>query len=122
MNPHAPSRYERIQGVAAGKGNPVEIDGAELLPREDLVATWAWVYDWGPGASVFGARMLAVAILAATFGDEFAADHWERFVDEVIAELPERAFLLTRDRVVLWRRSFEPDDFERAERTAEVIA
>jgi hypothetical protein len=77
-------RYEGFRGLA---GATVTVDGGPLPPRLDLrklsPAGFEWTYE---GA---GPLQLALAILADHFGDdEVALRHYERFMREVVAFLP----------------------------------
>lgn len=81
----------------------VTVDGQPLPRRFDLLSASPTGFSWGFRGS--GPAQLAIAILADAYDDEFAVKQYQRFKDDVIAKLPEREWVITREDVDDWRDS-----------------
>jgi hypothetical protein len=51
-------------------------------------------FEWNYGGS--GPAQLAIALLAHAFNDQFAVTHYQRFKRNVVAELPENGWTLSK--------------------------
>ena len=81
----------------------VTVDGQPLPRRFDLLSASPTGFSWGFRGS--GPAQLAIAILADAYDDEFAVKQYQRFKDDVIAKLPEREWVITREDIDDWRDS-----------------
>jgi hypothetical protein len=81
----------------------VTVDGEQCLNcRYDLLSASPSGFEWGYGGS--GPATLAIAILAHAYNDEFASEWYQRFKREVVSELPEEGWMLTKQDLDAWRR------------------
>jgi hypothetical protein len=96
-------RGRRDPTAPVGEECTVTVDGEQCLDcRYDLLSASPSGPEWGYGGS--GPAQLAVALLADAFDDEFACDHYQRFNREVVSELPEEGWTLTKQGLNTWRR------------------
>jgi hypothetical protein len=84
-----------------GKELEVTVDGEPLAKRYDLLSASPSGFETGYNGS--GPAQLAVAMLAHAFDDEFACEHYQRFKREVVSELPEEGWTLTKQDLDAWR-------------------
>jgi hypothetical protein len=85
----------------------VRVGGESLDARYDLLSASPSGFEWGYGGS--GPAQLAVAILAHTYDDEFARYHYQQFKQEVVSELPEEGWTLTRRDLDAWHEEVTSD-------------
>jgi hypothetical protein len=85
----------------------VTVDSEPLDCRYDLLSASPSGFEWGYGGS--GPAQLAIALLADSFGDEFACEYYQQFKDEVVAALPEHGWTLTKADLDAWRREVVRD-------------
>jgi hypothetical protein len=87
---------KRYEGRREGHAVTVTVDGRRLNPRRDLWNHSPSGFEWGYGGS--GPAQLALAILADHLGDDQEAlEFYQRFKWAVIAGLPPRWTLTSRD-------------------------
>jgi hypothetical protein len=72
----------------------VMADGESLDCRYDLLSASPSGFEWSYGGS--GPAQLAIAILADAYDDEFACEYYQQFKREVVSELPEEGWTLTK--------------------------
>lgn len=70
--------------------------------RYNLLSACTSGLEWG--YSVSGTAQLSVAILARANDDEFACDHYLQFKSEVVSELSEEGWTLTKRDLDAWCR------------------
>ncbi|WP_248895330.1 DUF6166 domain-containing protein [Haloplanus halobius] len=101
--------YRGHRDPAAPVGEEVEVtaDGEPLDCRYDLLSASPSGLEFGYGGS--GPAQLAVAMLAHAFDDEFACEYYQRFKHEVVANLPEEGWTLTKTDLDEWRREMIAD-------------
>lgn len=91
----------RDSGMPVGEACSVTVDGDSLDCRYDLLSASPSGFEYGYGGS--GPAQLAIAMLAHAFDDEFAKRHYQQFKREVVAELPESGWKLTKQDLDEWR-------------------
>jgi len=94
-------RGRRDPTAPVGKELEVTVDGEPLAKRYDLLSASPSGFETGYNGS--GPAQLAVAMLAHAFDDEFACEHYQRFKREVVSELPEEGWTLTKQDLDAWR-------------------
>ena len=94
-------RGRRDPTAPVGEECTVTVDGDSLPKRYDLLSASPSGYAWSYQGS--GPAQLAIAILAHAYDDEFAGAHYQQFKREVIAELPEDGWTLTKSDLDAWR-------------------
>ena len=101
--------YRGRRDPTAPVGDEVEVtvNGEPLDCRYDLLSASPAGFQFGYGGS--GPAQLAIAILAHAFGDEFATTHYQQFKREVVSELPEEGWRLTKQDLEAWRREVVGD-------------
>ena len=72
----------------------VMADSESLDCRYDLLSASPSGFEWSYGGS--GPAQLAIAILADAYDDEFACEYYQQFKREVVSELPEEGWTLTK--------------------------
>jgi hypothetical protein len=87
--------------MPVGEACSVTVDGDSLDCRYDLLSASPSGFEYGYGGS--GPAQLAIAMLAHAFDDEFAKRHYQQFKREVVAELPESGWKLTKQDLDEWR-------------------
>jgi|GEM_PF-1626876 len=87
-------RGQRDRTAPVGKECSVTVDGKRLDCRYDLLSASPAGFEWNYGGS--GPAQLAIALLAHAFNDHFATTHYQRFKRDVVAELPEDGWTLTK--------------------------
>jgi len=92
----------RDSGMPVGEACSVTVDGDSLDCRYDLLSASPSGFEWGYGGS--GPAQLAIAILAHAYDDEFAQEYHQQFKRDVVAELPEDSWTLTKADLNEWRR------------------
>ncbi|AUX09921.1 hypothetical protein AArcSl_2298 [Halalkaliarchaeum desulfuricum] len=90
-----------------GEEVEVTVDGEPLDKRYDLLSANPTGFEFGYGGS--GPAQLAIAILAHAYDDEFACEWYQRFKREVVAQLPEGGWVLTKDDLDAWREGMASD-------------
>ena len=85
-----------------GEEVEVTVDGEPLDYRYDLLSASPSGFEWGYGGS--GPAQLAIAILAHAYDDAVAGDLYQRFKREIVSELPEEGWTLTKQDLDTWRR------------------
>ncbi|MDY6764481.1 MAG: DUF6166 domain-containing protein [Halobacteria archaeon] len=85
-----------------GEECTVTVDDEPLDCRYDLLSASPAGFEWNYGGS--GPAQLAIALLAHAFDDKFAHEHYQRFKREVVAELPEDGWTLTKRDLDAWRK------------------
>jgi len=90
-----------------GEEAEVTVDGKPMDCRYDLLSASPSGLEYGYGGS--GPAQLAIAILAHAYDDEFACEHYQRFKREVVSELPEGEWTLTRRDLDAWREGVTDD-------------
>jgi hypothetical protein len=107
---------QRSSTVYQGRRNPtasvgeectVKVDGEPLDARYDLLSASPSGFEWGYGGS--GPAQLAIAILAHTYGEGFACEYYQQFNREVVSELPEKGWTLTKRDLDAWREEVTSD-------------
>lgn len=95
--------YRGRRDPSAQVGDEVEVivDGESLDYRYDLLSASPSGFEWGYGGS--GPAQLAIAILAHAYDDAVAGDLYQRFKREVVSELPEEVWTLTKQDLETWR-------------------
>lgn len=84
-----------------GEEYTVTVNGDGRLPkRYDLLSASPSGYSWSHRGS--GPAQLAIAMLAHAFDDEFACEHYQRFKREVVSELPEEGWTVTKADLDAW--------------------
>ena len=94
-------RGRRDPTAPVGEEVEVTVDGEPLDRRYDLLSASPSGFEYGYGGS--GPAQLAIAMLSHAFDDEFAERHYQRFKREVVAELPESGWKLTKQDLDEWR-------------------
>lgn len=100
-------RGRRDPTAPVGDECTVTVDGEPLDCRYDLLSASPSGFEWGYGGS--GPATLAVAILAHAYDDKFACEHYQQFQREVVSELPEDGWMLTKADLDAWRREVTDD-------------
>jgi len=100
-------RGRRDPTAPVGKECTVTVDSEPLDCRYDLLSASPSGFEWGYGES--GPATLTIAMLAHAFGDEFACEHYQRFKREVVSELPEDGWTLTKADFDAWREEVTGD-------------
>jgi len=90
-----------------GEECTVTVDSEPLDNRYDLLSASPSGPEWGYGGS--GPAQLAIAILAHAYDDEFACDHYQQFKREVVSELPEKGWTLTKRDLDAWAEEVTGD-------------
>ena len=80
----------------------IVVDGESLDCRYDLLSASPSGFEWSYGGS--GPAQLAIAILAHAYDDEFACEHYQQFKLEIVSELPEEGWTLTKQDLDTWVR------------------
>jgi len=95
--------YRARRNPTAPVGEEVEVtaDGEQLAKRYDLLSASPTGFEFGYGGS--GPAQLAIAILAHAYEDEFACEHYQQFKREVVSELPEEGWTVTKADLDEWR-------------------
>lgn len=95
--------YRGPRDPSAQVGDEVEVivDGESLDYRYDLLSASPSRFEWGYGGS--GPVQLAIATLAHAYDDTFACEHFQQFKEEVVANLPEDSWTLTKADLNEWR-------------------
>lgn len=110
---NAPQRastvYQGRRDTTAPVGEEVEVtvNGKPLDCRYDLLSASPSGFEFGYGGS--GPAQLAIAMLAHAYSDEFACDHYQQFKREVVSELPEEGWTLTKHHLDAWREEVTSD-------------
>ena len=101
--------YRGRRDPSAQVGDEVEVmvDGEPLDYRYDLLSASPSGFEWGYGGS--GPAQLAIATLAHAYDDAVAGDLYQRFKREVVSELPEEGWTLTKQDLDAWRRGVIDD-------------
>ena len=101
--------YRGRRDPSAQVGDEVEVmvDGESLDYRYDLLSASPSGFEWGYGGS--GPAQLAIATLAHAYDDAVAGDLYQRFKREVVSELPEEGWTLTKQDLDAWRRGVIDD-------------
>jgi hypothetical protein len=97
----------RDQTAPVGEEVEVTVDGEPLGKRYDLLSASPSGFEHGYGGS--GPAQLAIAILAHAYDDEFAGDNYQQFKRDVVSELPEESWTLTKRDLDAWRREMVDD-------------
>ena len=115
--PDTPSRVGTTeQAVYRGRRDPsaqvgdeveVMVDGEPLDYRYDLLSASPSGFEWGYGGS--RPAQLAIATLAHAYNNESACEHYQRFKREIVSELPEEGWTLTKRDLDAWRREVVSD-------------
>ena len=100
-------RGRRNPAAPVGEEYTVTVDGEPLPKRYDLLSASPSGFSWAFSGS--GPAQLSIAILADAYGDEFACEHYQRFKCEVVSELPEEGWTLTKQDLDTWRREVIDD-------------
>ena len=100
-------RAHRDHDVPVGHQIEVTVDGEPMDYRYDLLSASPSGFEWGYGGS--GPAQLAIATLAHAYNNEFACEHYQRFKCEVVSELPEEGWTLTKQDLDTWRREVIDD-------------
>lgn len=87
----------RDSTAPVGEECTVRVDGEPLDTRYDLLSASPSGFEWGYGGS--GPAQLAIALLAHAYDEEFAADHYQWFKREVVSELPEDGWTLSKKEI-----------------------
>ena len=90
-----------------GEECEVRVDGEPLDTYYHLLSASPSGFEWGYGGS--GPAQLAIAILAHAYEDEFACEYYQQFKREVVSELPEEGWTLTKHDLDEWRRGVAED-------------
>lgn len=93
-------RGRRDPAAPVGEEVEVTVDGDALDKRYDLLSASPSGFEWAYGGS--GPAQLAIALLAHAIDDETACHYYQRFKQEVVAELPEDGWRLTSDDIETW--------------------
>jgi len=93
----------RYPTAPVGEECTVTVDGERLDCRYDLFSASPAGFEWDYRGS--GPAKLAIAILADAYEDEFAGEYYQQFKREVIAELPDDGWTLTRSDLDAWREA-----------------
>lgn len=80
-----------------GEECTVRVDGEPLDMRYDLLSASPSGFQWGYGGS--GPAQLAVALLAHAYDEEFAAEHYQWFKRDVVSELHEDGWTLSKNEI-----------------------
>lgn len=106
-SPEAVYRGQRDPAAPVGEECTVTADGEPLNIRYDLLSASPSGFEWGYGGS--GPAQLAIAILAHAYNDQFAGEHYQRFKREVVSELPDEGWTLTKRDLDEWREGVTSD-------------
>lgn len=87
-------RGQRDKTAPVGEECSVTVDDEPLDCRYDLLSASPAGFEWNYGGS--GPAQLAIALLAHAFNDHFAVTHYQRFKRNVVAELPENGWTLSK--------------------------
>jgi len=90
-------RGQRDRTAPVGEECSVTVDGEPLDCRYDLLSASPTGFEWNYGGS--GPAQLAIALLAHAFNDHFAVTHYQRFKRNVVAELPENGWTLSKSEI-----------------------
>lgn len=101
-------RGRRDPTAPVGGEVEVRVDGKPIDCRYDLLSASPSGFEWRYGGS--GPAQLAIAILAHAYDDEFAGEYYQQFKREVVAELPEEGWTLTKHDLDEWREEVVDDD------------
>jgi hypothetical protein len=85
-----------------GKEVEVTVENEPLDCRYDLLSASPSGFEWGYGGS--GPAQLAIAMLAHAFDDKFACEHYQQFKRDVVSELSEEGWTLTKRDLDAWRQ------------------
>jgi uncharacterized protein (DUF2249 family) len=95
-------RAQRDPTAPVGKECTVTADGDPLNCRYDLLSASPAGFEWNYRGS--GPAQLAIAVLAHAYGDEFAKSRYQQFKRDIVSELPEDGWILTKRDLDEWRR------------------
>lgn len=90
-------RGQRDRTAPAGKECSVTVNGEPLDCRYDLLSASPAGFEWNYRGS--GPAQLAIALLAHALNDHFAATHYQRFKRNVVTELPEDGWTLSKPEI-----------------------
>ena len=90
-------RGQRDRTAPVGEECSVTVDGEPLDCRYDLLSASLAGFEWSYGGS--GPAQLAIALLAHAYDEEFAADHYQLFKREIVSELPEDGWTLSKSEI-----------------------
>jgi hypothetical protein len=90
-------RGQRDTTAPVGEECSVTVDGEPLDCRYDLLSASPAGFEWNYEGS--GPAQLAIALLAHALNDHFAATHYQRFKRNVVAELPENGWTLSKSEI-----------------------
>ena len=76
--------------------------------RYDLLSASPSGFQWGYGGS--GPAQLAVALLAHAYDEEFAAEHYQWFKRDVVSELHEDGWTLSKNEIEQFVETAEVSD------------
>jgi hypothetical protein len=101
--------YHGRRDPTAPVGAEVEVTVDQKPPdcRYDLLSASPSGFECGYGGS--GPAQLAIAMLAYAYDDEFATTHYQQFKREVVSELPEDGWTLTKRDLDTWREGVTGD-------------
>lgn len=94
-------RGRRDPTAPVGEELEVTVDGEPLSKRYDLLSASPSGFETGYNGS--GPAQLSIAMLAHAFSDEFACEYYQQFKREVVSELPEEGWTLTKGDLDEWR-------------------
>ena len=95
-------RGRRDPAAPVGEEYTATVNSHECFPkRYDLLSVSPSGFSWGFSGS--GPSQLSLAILAHTYNDEFACEYYQRFKQEVVTELTEEGWTLTKQDLDEWR-------------------
>lgn len=100
-------RGRRDPTAPVGEEVKITVDGEPLDCRYDLLSASPSGFEWGYGGS--GPAQLAIAILADAYGASIASEHYQQFKQEIVAELPDKEWTLTKQDLDSWRREVIDD-------------
>jgi len=100
-------RGRRDPTAPVGEELEVTVDGEPLAKRYDLLSASPSGFETGYNGS--GPAQLAIAMLAHAYDDEVACEYYQRFKREVVSELPEEGWTLTKQDLDAWRREVVAD-------------
>ncbi|WP_280535726.1 DUF6166 domain-containing protein [Halopenitus sp. POP-27] len=100
-------RGHRDLNAPVGHRIEVTVDGDPIDYRYDLLSASPSGFEWGYGGS--GPAQLAIATLAHAYDNEFACEHYQQFKQEIVSELPDSGWTLTKQDLDTWRREVIDD-------------